>query len=580
MRTIFTLLFAFLCLSVTLSGQAVIINSPAELEGGYDFEAAGFGRTITDSVWTADAIFVDDGSANPTQGCNAPINGAELAGKIALIDRGSCEFGLKCLNAEQGGAIAAIVINNAPGNGAIVMGAGAVGGQVTIPSVMVPYEVGQLIRGALVTGPVNISIGNLTPPPPPNNDLALGNTNVLVAPLGIIPSSQIKAAGEFVFTPGARALNRGVNAAPNMVLNATINHTPVGGSPTEVYNETGSITVETLPDSTSELILLPPYDPFGTGDGRYAYTYTVSMDSTDEVDFNNQASSSFTISEKLYSKASLDPATGNPRVIATTNAAGGGAIEFLTILNIPHGFGFEIDSVLFEVRHTPTLANIPVEAYVYEWNDLNQDSSMNNDEISIVAIATYTFPEDYTGDRTLVRLPFLDFITFEETGVVIPEDNKDYIIGVRYSGAEEVSFGFDSSNDYALYLEWRASIGALTDRDYGFLGINAWNDLVPDVEAAFTWTGNLGFCSSTGIILKDLTIGTEEVVGPEAFEVKMFPNPTSDILQVNLNIKQQTSFVEYLITDMTGRQIFSTRDTDVFETEQAAFNVSRLPAGK
>ncbi|MCB9275019.1 MAG: T9SS type A sorting domain-containing protein [Lewinellaceae bacterium] len=581
MKTRITLFITLLWTTVSLFGQAVVINSPVEIAGGYDFEAAGFGRTITDSIWTADAVFVNDGSANPTQGCEAAVNTAELAGKIALIDRGSCEFGLKCLNAEQGGAVAAIVINNAPGNGAIVMGAGVNGGFVTIPCVMVPYEVGQLIRAALVTGSVNISLGNLVPPPPPGNDLALSNTNVIVAPLGIIPSSQIKAMGEFVFTPGAQALNRGTNSAPNMMLNATINYTAPGGTPTEVYNESTSTAAETLPDSTTSLLVLPAYDPFGTGDGTYNYTYSVTMDSTDEVSFNNQASSSFTIStNNLYSKATFDPVTGNPRVIATTTVSGGGNVEFLTILNIPHGFGFEIDSVLFEVRHTPTLANIPVEAYVYEWNDLNQDSSLNNDEIQIVAIATYTFPEDYPDDRTLLRLPFLDFITFEETGVVIPEDNKDYVIGIRYQGTETVSFGFDSSNDYTQYLNYKSANGTFTDRDYGFLGINAWTDLMPDVEAAFTFTDNLGFCSSTGILLKDLTIGTEDIVGPETFEVKMFPNPTSDVLQLNLNIKQQTSFVEYMITDMMGKELFKTRDNDVMETEQASFNVSQLPAGQ
>jgi hypothetical protein len=581
MKFFSTLTLAFFWAATSLFAQAVLINSPVEIAGGYDFSAAEFGANLADGVWTADVVFVDDGSALPNQGCNAAINTAELAGKIALVDRGSCEFGLKCLNAQQGGALAVVVFNNAPGNATIVMGAGSVGGQVTIPSLMLSYEVGQLIRAALVTGPVNMTIGDVVPPPPPANDLALSNTSIIVAPLGIVPASQIKAAGDFIFTPGANARNRGTNAAPNLVVNAVVNHTPFGGTPTEVYNETVSADDELLPDSTSAVLLLPEFDPFGLGDGVFSYVYSISSDSTDEVSFNNQATSSFTISDKLYSKASWDPTTGAPRVIATTTIAGGGDIEFLTILKIPHGFGYKIDSVMFEVRHTPTLADIPVEAYVYEWNDLNEDGLMGNDEIAIVGLATLTFPSNYTQDRTLVRLPFLDFQTFEEDGVVIPEDNKNYIIGVRYTGSQTVSFGFDSSNDYTQYLEWKAANEALNHWDYGFLGINSWDNLVPNVESAFSFTGNLGFASSTGVILTSLTSNVSEpILGPDAFEVKLFPNPATEYLQVNLDFKQPTSFVEYVITDMAGRTLQTLRDTEVFETEQARFKVGHLPAGR
>ena len=57
------------------------------------------------------------------------------SGKIALIDRGNCEFGKKVLNAEQAGAIGVIICNFE--EELVTMGAGAVGSQVTIPSVFI-----------------------------------------------------------------------------------------------------------------------------------------------------------------------------------------------------------------------------------------------------------------------------------------------------------------------------------------------------------------------------------------------------------------------------------------------------------
>ena len=580
MRTFTSLIIALHFFAASLSAQTVYINAPEELKGAYTYATADFGPDLTTDIWTADAVFVDDGSANPNQGCNAPVNATELDGKIALIDRGSCEFGVKCLNAEQAGAIAAIVFNNTPGAGATPMGAGAVGGQVTIPSVMLSYEDGQLIRAALENGAVNISIGALIF----SNDLRISASDILNAPLGIIPASQIKAEGDFVFTPGASALNAGLNTAPNLTVNGQIEFAPFGGAATEVYNETTSSAASIESDSVSELLLLPEFEPSfnsqGADLGVYTVTYNISSDSTEEVTNDNQISSSFTISENLYSKASWNPATGDPRTTIYYTVSGGGDVEFLSVLNFPYAKDYTIDSIVVAVlTGLPSLANVPMEAYVYEWNDLNQDSSINNDEVSIVGISTYTFPEDVTATSAVLRLPILDFFTFEETGVVIPEDNKDYIIGVRYQGADLFYFGFDLSYDYGQYTNLRAATGALTDRDYGYLGVNTWNDLIPDFESAFLFTGVTG-AVSTGVILTSPEVSTEEVVGAETFDFQLFPNPVSEQLQVNLDLKERTDFVVYQITDNAGRVIYTTRDTDVFETEQATFNVSQLPAGQ
>ena len=70
------------------------------------------------------------------------------AGAIAVVDRGGCEFGFKALTAQNAGAIGVIVVNNAPGI-PIVMGPGAVGGQVTIPAVHVSQADGATIKAGL-----------------------------------------------------------------------------------------------------------------------------------------------------------------------------------------------------------------------------------------------------------------------------------------------------------------------------------------------------------------------------------------------------------------------------------------------
>jgi len=563
--------------AVALSGQAFIVNSPQEIGGGYEFAAAGFGRTLTDSVWTADGVFVNDGSAIPSESCNPLTNPGEIAGKIALIDRGSCEFGLKCLNAENAGAIAAVVINTAPGAGAIVMGAGLVGGQVTIPCVMIPYEVGQLIRNTMLNGQaVNISIGNLVPPPPPANDLVVANVNVLVPSMGIVPASQVREAGDFVFTPGASVTNRGLNIAPNYKIDVAIVHTPWGGPPTEVYSESFSSGDEIMPATTTDLVIFPDFDPViaGTGAGIYDYSYTVSSDSIDNANFNNTASGSFTFSENLYSKATYDRNTGGPHLTATIGA---GPIEWLTLLEIPYGEGYKIDSVTFDIRLTPSLAGIPLYSQVYQWNDANDDSILDEGELEIKGIGIYTFPEDETKDRVVLRLPYLDFDTFEEIGVVIPGNDMKYVVGVRYEGAEGVSLGFDSNISFERTFQWKTDNGTLTDLDIGVLDAVEYLSGLPVIA---TIQETFDRVDAKGIIFTSLISDVDEIAGVDEFEVNLFPNPVKGQLQVNVSFKEKAAFIEYYAFDAKGQLVLHKRSTDVFETVQAGFDTSGLPAGE
>ncbi len=140
------------------------VNDPVELAGKYEVRAAGFGAAITDDPVTGNLVFVADDSADPTQGCFDLTNGDDINGNIAVIDRGSCEFGLKCLNAQNQGAIAAIVcnipgVNGGDGSEIFAMGAGAVGADVDIPAIMVTFQDCQDLRASIDAGiPVNATI--------------------------------------------------------------------------------------------------------------------------------------------------------------------------------------------------------------------------------------------------------------------------------------------------------------------------------------------------------------------------------------------------------------------------------------
>jgi hypothetical protein len=110
------------------------------------------GSWINADGLTADIEIVNDGTAYPTCGCN-PLIGF-TPGNIALIDRGpqppgtSCQFGLKALHAQQAGAIGVIIADHTVGN-LLTMLAGAVGRQVTIPTMFIGKTDGDTIRVTL-----------------------------------------------------------------------------------------------------------------------------------------------------------------------------------------------------------------------------------------------------------------------------------------------------------------------------------------------------------------------------------------------------------------------------------------------
>ncbi|HKY32872.1 MAG TPA: M36 family metallopeptidase [Candidatus Polarisedimenticolia bacterium] len=90
---------------------------------------------------------VSDPSGSPTDGCELPFSPG-VAGRIALIDRGTCTFALKVKNAQLSGAIGAIVANNVQG----VLNMGGSDSTITIPSFFVSQDSGVALKAALGSG--------------------------------------------------------------------------------------------------------------------------------------------------------------------------------------------------------------------------------------------------------------------------------------------------------------------------------------------------------------------------------------------------------------------------------------------
>lgn len=184
----FSFLFLLLAGVTTFSNAQTFfeITAPASVIETYNpVGTANWGMALPDcsNIYTLDGeimIIADDMASDTTgvftDGCE--MAGNDLTGMIALVDRGTCNFSTKALNAQGAGAIGVIICNNDPATTLPTpMGAGLGSDDVTIPVWGLEFDECAAFRTEIMNG--TVTTGNLfymTPPVGP--DVILWGANV------------------------------------------------------------------------------------------------------------------------------------------------------------------------------------------------------------------------------------------------------------------------------------------------------------------------------------------------------------------------------------------------------------------
>ncbi len=144
-----------------VTGAALTLANPVTVNvttpvpgaaGVYDYGTASFGPAIT----TPSALGKLAAPADSAifEGCTAavftPAVIAKIVGKVAIIDRGTCGFVVKVKNAQDAGASAVLIADNAPGSPA---GLGGTDPTITIPAVRITQAAGITLKAAVVAAP-------------------------------------------------------------------------------------------------------------------------------------------------------------------------------------------------------------------------------------------------------------------------------------------------------------------------------------------------------------------------------------------------------------------------------------------
>lgn len=138
------------------SNRKMFYNSPSDaVSRVVNAGLAQFGPTLNDVGVTGDVKL-----ATVIDGCTA-LPAGEMAGKIGLIERGgssSCTFAVKVKNAQNAGALGAIIYNNTA-NGSTIGLMGGTDATINIPSILITNAEGEFIKTKLTANiPVNVDV--------------------------------------------------------------------------------------------------------------------------------------------------------------------------------------------------------------------------------------------------------------------------------------------------------------------------------------------------------------------------------------------------------------------------------------
>ena len=537
-----------------ISPQSIVANythtwaDPGSGWGTPDFNIPG--TYVQDTL-----MVVDDGSTgtnaqgNPisAEGCNPLIN--NLTGKIAVVFRNTCEFGMKALNAQNAGAVGVIVVNRNPGE-VIAMGAGASGANVTIPVVMLDLNDGLSLIAEMANGPVVAFLGNKTGLFP--NDAGISGGAALMPRQAIIASQLAQNGTEFNFDLGARVYNYGNQAQNNVSLKATITN-PSGAT---VYDNTVSGLSIAAGDSTdvdpSQANNLPNFSLASYPAGTYTLTYTVSLGVPDNYDADNTLTTTFTVSDSLFGYAQADATTGVP--------AGGNyyrpsnnnqTFSTCQVIDNANASRLKAKGVWFSATTSAAsgavLTGEEMALYLYKWEDVFADLNDANlafNTLTEVANGFYYYPDDLQGETVYGAF----------TTPVALEDNQRYLACVQ-----TVNLNLYLGHENATNLTWNEAY---------YL-----QPMTPNESDGSWFAAGFGsdLPSSMAVAVMENDVNVAEL---NTIEGKAFPNPAADVVTVSIDGEGAAQLV---VTDVAGKVAMSSALN--LAAGQANVNLDALQAG-
>jgi hypothetical protein len=347
----------------------------------------------TENSVIGEMVLARDTSDQDSLVCYSLANPADIDGKVAVFYRGECQFGLKLLNVEAAGAIAAIIINNEFGT--VEMGGGDSGLEVNIPMAMVSIEEGERIREAISNGFSNVFFGNRNGKYP--FDVGITRKSIMLPMYASrtyvgdnnFPDDMPDILGAYVFNNGNMPVN-------DIQLKASIKDS----YGTIIYQES-SFIVDELLAGDSIFLELPEIDLFGSIEH---YTGKYELMTIDSFPYDNTIGFEFS-NMNFISYLPVNIEDGKIKTpLANTGLTNFSYIKRCIAFEARNNAQLVARTIGFAVYPFPNSGETEIEVVgeIYSWendfsnmNDPNYE--LNNDALNLINTTVFNIQEEDFG---------------------------------------------------------------------------------------------------------------------------------------------------------------------------------------
>jgi hypothetical protein len=585
-------------------GGRVLVTAPGSVAKALNFTISNDGGS-TD--WGAQIpnnnsmLNLELVKADPYDVCATITNGPSLAGKIALVERGNCEFGAKAYAVQLKNAVACIIVNNVNG-GPVGMGAGAQGVNVNIPVIMISKDDGAALVAAMSGNTVKMSLtkwgnGNM-------HDVGFVDRGLSLWHNFAIPYHQMDVASvaknAYKGINGAVIANFGSSNETGIVVKAKVTWTPDGGSPVTVIEDSVTRAAFGVGDSIITPFVDNPYSLVGlTGYalGRYDVQYTLRMDNSDDFPNDNSASYSFYVTSSLLAKGRYDFAKGQSFMSSY--------IGFTTPTDYMMGNlhyiakkDYQFRNVQFSISKGSATDNDlstvnPVNIWLYKWVDGSNgqpaDNVIQQGETSIVGAASHEFKSGDTSGHVFT----VDIADAQDKNKPsISADDSWYWVAADVPSGMYIGVDGESNMQPRTYFRAKATNSFLDYYTILFGGAQSAFTNASDEPTMYPFErGENGVDSSRfseqkkGIIpalpinMSIFPVSVSNTVAAQSFDISLYPNPASDVLNVSVKLEKKAAKAYYSIVDGLGRSVKREVRENV-QNDTYSVTVSDLPAGQ
>lgn len=513
-KQLFTAALGLLSTLAFGQGNVVVqVLSPSSITDSYSnaFAVAASGWSVPDltlpeNAVTDELVLAFDGTTADSLACEPIVNGEAVNGRIAVIYRGSCNFSLKALNAQNAGARAVLLISNGDELN-INMQGGDFGLDVTIPVAMISQSSGAIIRPVIEAEPVTAFIGNNFGFFP--NNLNLDQFDLLAPSASAVPSLLAADASEYQVSLGGFLHNFGSVAQTTARLRAVVTQ-----DGTEVYNEvTDNVSIA---PGDSVLLTLPQFTQTSYS-GEYEITYTAESDESDEFPNDNSYTIPLLFGD-LLSYVPVDATTNLPvSEISVAPATFEGVFRSCIAFSDTNASRLAVTGLHFSARTATdvvepidsALTDMLVVTYAFLWSDELTDAfTIPTDAgLSTLSNGNYGYDSDRQGEA--IYIPF-------DVPVVLEDGERYLFCAETLEGV--VRHGWNESVDHTL----------MSDPD---LGVS--NEPTSAIRNGQTWfNGFVGLGGSPALALKTIAANSIGIDETERVDITPYPNPAQNLLRV------------------------------------------------